>query len=719
MDVTSTMKSWTEQQELNPEWNSTDATPPSFTLHRLQMGRKEHRYNCKSTKFRCTHWPTVNQLPFVLQSTSICSKSPVIARCPNLIADMKPYSDLVFGDVQVPNFIDDLDELLNTPWDGDAMLQCNMDALYDELNQASMLTPVASPAEGHVGSEVITKKEDCEFQNKPDDRSAMLTPHSSPQVNSDIISGANAQPCSSSTLQQGGFHQSDQFAVDRLSNNFNTETISHKPQLTSVAPQSSPQVKSEIINGTNVQPCTLQNGGFQHNDHFGMERLSNNFNTENRSQDQVTTGYVDQQLLDAVNHLKKIANITTDFPIFDDIYKKETTGNTRLHASCVNIGNQIKAEPLYELNPPYQANVKKAPLRVRYQTPKEVFLAQTSFSPTTFIPSYTQYSVSSPKSSPDDYLFQSQVDKENEMPIFTLAEQQMHGLSTDSSHALPTADTCCDSPLADPKMTCTEYLSSVKFDSDTPESPEPPAAYYVFVPESQTLVKSEQSQQDTIAQVKTVVPKEEPIVETIVPSADYVQIQNNYVVPLDGTVRTYPVKEIYRIDREETTPAEQPAQRKKPRKANINYGTEFYCKICCKEFGKRGSFQQHWRQKHEENRPFRCDTCGKTYLTERDLRVHKQNHDPNMKQWKCSECNNRYRHMKDRDRHYDTHHGTPAHACVIEGCEKAFARRDHMLAHLISHDNRTMRELKKAQVREEKEQIRRQRGRKHKMVLEI
>lgn len=188
------------------------------------------------------------------------------------------------------------------------------------------------------------------------------------------------------------------------------------------------------------------------------------------------------------------------------------------------------------------------------------------------------------------------------------------------------------------------------------------------------------------------------------------QIQNNYVLPSEGTGQAFPVEEIYRVDR-------QAAKiKKKPRKANINYGTDFYCHLCRKEFGKRGSFQQHWRQKHEDPRPFRCGTCGKTYLTERDLRQHRENHDPTKKQWKCTECDNRYRHMKDRDRHYDSHHGTPGHPCVVEGCDKAFARRDHMLAHLVSHNNRNMREIKKAQEREEKEQGKvGKRGRKRKM----
>ncbi|XP_055543445.1 zinc finger protein OBI1-like [Wyeomyia smithii] len=138
-------------------------------------------------------------------------------------------------------------------------------------------------------------------------------------------------------------------------------------------------------------------------------------------------------------------------------------------------------------------------------------------------------------------------------------------------------------------------------------------------------------------------------------------------------------------------------QSKPQRTAHITYGTELYCKQCNKEFGRKGSLQQHIRRFHASERPFRCGTCGKRFVTEEQLAKHKLRHDPKNRQFPCPQCEKSYAHVKDRDRHFDAHHGTPAHQCKY--CGKRFTRRDHLLAHEQAHEKQGLMELQRGRRR--------------------
>ncbi|KXJ83334.1 hypothetical protein RP20_CCG006086 [Aedes albopictus] len=192
----------------------------------------------------------------------------------------------------------------------------------------------------------------------------------------------------------------------------------------------------------------------------------------------------------------------------------------------------------------------------------------------------------------------------------------------------------------------------------------------------------------------------EPSSAYSIPSTSYAQVPSFDFVDLAAThsasptvqdidpLEVYTVWDIYPADASQPEATEKPIPRKRFRKLKIPYGTEFYCKICEKQFGRQGSLLQHWRLKHEETRPFRCDICGKRYLTEQDMLGHRQNHDPSKKRHKCQSCEKTYRYISDRERHFKLHHGTPSHVCVIEGCLMAFTRRDQLLSHYRTHNDR-------------------------------
>ncbi|KXJ71851.1 hypothetical protein RP20_CCG019552 [Aedes albopictus] len=329
----------------------------------------------------------------------------------------------------------------------------------------------------------------------------------------------------------------------------------------------------------------------------------------------------------------------------DGITKKED-----IQRSCPGVVQNIKTEPLHELKPVQQACLKPAPSQVIYELPQT---SSCMYAPSQRAP-----------------LNQLMIPPNQE----NLGTQQVQDFQT---IAVPPTSNTCYKPMppyevADPTpgMTCAEYFSLLTMWIQ--QSPVQPTAFHL---------------------------------QAIFNYQSYAEVPNGYVLPAAGNSIDYPVP----IDNPQPATTEKPISGKKSCKAQIPYGTEFYCNICEKTFGRKSSFQQHLRQKHQETRPFRCDICGKSYLTEIDLGKHRKNHDSSMKPHKCHSCEKSYRHMKDRDRHFETHHGTPSHVCVIEGCTKAFPRRDHMMAHVVSHERRIKRERERAKLRAEKQNNRKQR----------
>ncbi|KXJ71852.1 hypothetical protein RP20_CCG019553 [Aedes albopictus] len=342
--------------------------------------------------------------------------------------------------------------------------------------------------------------------------------------------------------------------------------------------------------------------------------------------------------------------------------------------NCHGAVQNIKIEPLHELQPAQQASAESAPSQAMYELANEAIMIQN---PSCLYASSQNAPLNQLMITPNADNFGTQQVQDFQMitaPSTTNNEttSPFYAAQLPPGENIPTAQVASDVDTSEPSLTysipSTSYtqVSSLPFSNQAAMHPAPVS----------------------------------PAVQDTNPPESYVEVPNGYVLPAVGNGIVYPVREYYRVD----------ACKKRSRKAKISYGIGLKCNICDQQFGKQGSLQQHVRQKHQEIRPFRCNICGKSYLTEKDMLLHRQNHDPSMKRYKCQSCDNRYRHMKDRDRHFETHHGKPTYACVIEGCPKAFARRDHMIAHVDSHRNRLEREREKARLREERENTRRQRG---------
>ncbi|KXJ83332.1 hypothetical protein RP20_CCG006084 [Aedes albopictus] len=262
----------------------------------------------------------------------------------------------------------------------------------------------------------------------------------------------------------------------------------------------------------------------------------------------------------------------------------------------------------------------------------------------------------------------------NQMMITSDAEslgtQQVQDFPT---IAAPSTTSICNETISPssaakpaPEITYAEHFSSVQLTSDDLDTSNPSSAYstpsssYAQVPYLPFF--NQAAMHPGLAA---------PTVQAIDPSASHVQ------VPAPNT----------------------PMQEKKSRKGT-SYDAEVHCNICNRKFAGQSNFRQHVHQKHHQGtRPFRCTICGKSYLTEQNMLEHRRNHDPSMKPYKCQSCEKSYRHVNDRVRHFERHHGTMPYVCVIEGCSKAFTRRDNLRRHLNWHEGQIRRQRNREEER--------------------
>nr|XP_029710307.1 zinc finger protein 236-like [Aedes albopictus]XP_029710308.1 zinc finger protein 236-like [Aedes albopictus] len=357
---------------------------------------------------------------------------------------------------------------------------------------------------------------------------------------------------------------------------------------------------------------------------------------------------------------------TNDPQVYDDdgvdIRTKQIEQD--IQQSCPDVEQKVNIDPLCELQPVQQANLK--------------------------LPT-----------SNDTNELQSEVVMTPEQPQRTPLKQLMitpnaENLGTQQAHdslaiAVPSTSYPCYEPVSPydaaeppPELTSGENISSAQLTTDLDDTSEPslatniPSTSYAQVPSF-----------DIAGQAATQSDPASPTVQDI-----------------DASERHVEVRDINPVDASQAEATEKPISMRKNRKPPISYGTGFHCKICDQEFGKPGSLLQHLRVQHQETRPFRCDVCGKSYRTEPDMLKHRQNHDPSMKPYKCQDCEKTYRHLKDRDRHFAMHHGTPTYVCSIEGCLKPFVRNDHFLAHYKSHQNRSERK-KRIEIENKLKELRR------------
>lgn len=340
--------------------------------------------------------------------------------------------------------------------------------------------------------------------------------------------------------------------------------------------------------------------------------------------------------------------------------RTEPTYDPQVYARNSVIVSTKHIEPLREMQPVQHANLRSAPSQVMYELPRETIVNQT--------PSW-KYAVPSQRSPPNQRMITPNAEN--------LGTQQLQGYptivvpSTSSSYYELKSPT--DAAELAPGLTCAEYIPSAQPNSYL-RSSEPRLVY--SIPSS------------SHAQAAPHPAPAAPVVQDIYPSdsSSYAHAANGHAHPAAGISIVY-------------SAVEKPSSRKRP----YSYGTGHNGNISEKKHDKQGGFQQPVPQQYQETRPFLCNICGTSYLTEQDMREHWQKHDPQMKRYEYESYENHQQTVKDRDRHFETHHGTSSHTCMIEGCPKTFARRDDMLVHYKCHEYRLIREREIARWREDME----------------
>ncbi|XP_053691138.1 zinc finger protein 222-like [Sabethes cyaneus] len=132
----------------------------------------------------------------------------------------------------------------------------------------------------------------------------------------------------------------------------------------------------------------------------------------------------------------------------------------------------------------------------------------------------------------------------------------------------------------------------------------------------------------------------------------------------------------------------------------IDYGTNIFCNICGREFGRKGSYTQHMNASHRSmgDRSHKCDICGKRFPSQPKLAAHEKNHNLEFKRFSCTHCTSngiekRYKHRKDLERHVAMRHEKQPYAC--DQCGKGFVRNDHMKQHKQVHKEQGTTVLKR------------------------
>uniref|UniRef100_A0A1B0AVI2 Zinc finger protein Xfin n=1 Tax=Glossina palpalis gambiensis TaxID=67801 RepID=A0A1B0AVI2_9MUSC len=121
----------------------------------------------------------------------------------------------------------------------------------------------------------------------------------------------------------------------------------------------------------------------------------------------------------------------------------------------------------------------------------------------------------------------------------------------------------------------------------------------------------------------------------------------------------------------------------------------FRCDVCSRQFACREILDHHqYRNCLNEYRQqsFRCDICALNFVWPRNLAKHKQmkhsdRGDQNKygNKLKCDECDKVFIWLKDLKRHRIIHRpDEKKYACPH--CERKFYRKDHLLAHIRTHD---------------------------------
>lgn len=115
-----------------------------------------------------------------------------------------------------------------------------------------------------------------------------------------------------------------------------------------------------------------------------------------------------------------------------------------------------------------------------------------------------------------------------------------------------------------------------------------------------------------------------------------------------------------------------------------NFESEkYYCDICNKELGSKGSLSNHMINIHSEMRKSDCPICGKTYKSQNGVKLHIQSVHKNERPHCCEICNKAFHTKKILEKHMRTHTGEKPFSCNI--CGKSFGFKEVLKTHMKVH----------------------------------
>ncbi|XP_044743370.1 gastrula zinc finger protein XlCGF57.1-like [Chrysoperla carnea] len=111
--------------------------------------------------------------------------------------------------------------------------------------------------------------------------------------------------------------------------------------------------------------------------------------------------------------------------------------------------------------------------------------------------------------------------------------------------------------------------------------------------------------------------------------------------------------------------------------------TKFYCKICNKGLGSKGTLSTHMRITHSEAKKIECHICGKAYKLVSHVNVHIKSAHMDIRPHICQTCSKAFHSKSELKNHMRTHTGERPFPCHI--CGKAFGFKTVLKTHMKVH----------------------------------
>ncbi|XP_044744052.1 zinc finger protein 615-like [Chrysoperla carnea] len=116
---------------------------------------------------------------------------------------------------------------------------------------------------------------------------------------------------------------------------------------------------------------------------------------------------------------------------------------------------------------------------------------------------------------------------------------------------------------------------------------------------------------------------------------------------------------------------------------NGGISQKYYCDICNKALGSKGSLKTHMITTHSDDKKNECHICGKTYKLLSHVRAHIQSAHMDVRPHICSICSKAFHTKLLLKNHMRTHTGERPFPCSI--CGKAFGFKNVLNTHMKVH----------------------------------